>query len=111
MCDPSLRKERHRKKILNIHIRGTHIFFCKTEVEERFIQVNSLTDVDEIRKQLSESKAVPFAGDAGPDVDEIGKQLSDSTTVFFAGDGGSERRNWRVPNAGSWCWNNWPATL
>ena len=51
-----LRKEHTIKKILRIQIRGTHIY-CQTEVENRFIQVNSLTDIEEIRKQLNNAQA------------------------------------------------------
>ena len=62
----NLRKEPHRKKIRSIHIKNTDIF-CKIENEERFIRVNSLADVDEIKKQLSGASIVSPTNEGRPD--------------------------------------------
>ena len=60
----NIRKENHRRKIRSIKIRGTNIF-CKTDVDDSFIPVNSLFDVDAIRKKLSDVNDVTHEDEDG----------------------------------------------
>ena len=61
----NLRKENHRKKIQSIRIRGTNIY-CKTEADDNFVHVNSLFDIEVIRKKLSGSTASTHTDEDGP---------------------------------------------
>lgn len=61
----NLRRENYRRKIRSIQIRGTNIF-CKTEVDDSFVHVSSLVDVEVIKKKLGGITAVSHADDDGP---------------------------------------------